>query len=112
MSTSGEEMILNLAAAMNGLEKTAAKKCPECGKKECECKKEEDKEDKEEKAEKEEKEEKAEKKKKSKKKKAAVMEVLNGLSKLASELDALGADEASAAVDDALRTIVSNLKKG
>lgn len=99
----GNEMILELAAALNtGMEKTAAKKDEKCEKCECdpcECDKKEKKDKKDKKEEKKD------------KKKDAVMDILNGLSKLAADLDEAGADEASSLVDDALRVIVNNLQK-
>jgi ABC-type Zn2+ transport system substrate-binding protein/surface adhesin len=104
MTRLGDEMILELAASLGGMEKTAAKK----DEKE---EKEDKKDDKEKKDEKEEKEDKDDKKEDKKdKKKDAVMDVLNGLSKLAADLDEAGADEASSLVDDALRVIVNNLE--
>jgi hypothetical protein len=107
MSRSGDEMMLELAGLLGTLEKTAAKKDDKDEEKD-----EEKKEKAEEKAEKdEEKKEKAEKKKDKKKKKADVMmHVVSSLVKLASELDELGAPEASSLVDDALRVIVKNIE--
>ena len=118
MTRLGDEMILELAASLGGLNKTAAKKdedkdedkkddkkCATCGKKDCPCgcdgdsdKCKCDKKDKDD-------------KKKDDKKKDAVMYVLDGLAKLASELDEAGAEDASSLVDDALKVIVNNLKK-
>lgn len=103
-STMGDEMILNLAARLGAsdLSKTAAKKDDDDKDEKDEDKKDEkDKEDKDDKDEKD----------NGNDKKAAVMDVLNGLSKLASELDEIGADDASAAVDEALRVIVHNIQK-
>lgn len=120
----GDEMILELAAKLQGFDKTAAKKdddkkddkkddkdekkggCPGCDGKlvfgkcyneDCsKCAKKDKKDD--------------DKKDDKKKKDASVMTVLAGLSKLAEELDDVGADDAAAAVDDALRIIVENLQ--
>jgi hypothetical protein len=114
MSRMGDEMILELAASLSaGMEKTAAKKdddkedkkddkkedkkCEKCKCDPCECDKKKEKEDK--------------KEDKKDKKKDAVMDILNGLSKLAADLDEAGAEEASSLVDDALKIIVHNLKK-
>jgi len=105
MSRSGDEMMLELAALMGTLEKTAAKKDD---KKDDKADKE--KEDKkEEKAEKE-KKEKEDKKDKKDKKAEVMMHVVNNLVKLAGELDEIGAEEASSLVDDALRIIVKNIE--
>lgn len=93
MSRATDEIIMDLAEALGGMEKFAAKK--------------EDK--KEEKEEKEEKAEKKEKKEKDKKKAEAVMDIVNSLAKLAGELDEMGAEEASSLVDDALKVIVYNI---
>jgi hypothetical protein len=114
----GDEMILELAASLNaGMEKTAAKKDDDkedkkekkeekckCGKKDCDCgcKGDADKC----KCKKEEKKDKDDKKEK----KDAMMDVLTGLSKLAADLDEVGAEEASSLVDDALKVIVHNLE--
>jgi len=110
MSKSGDEMIMELAASLGGMNKTAAKKDDDKkdekkkeDKKECEkcdgkCKCDEDKKD-----------DKKDKKDKKDDKKEAVMGVLHGLSKLAAELDEVGADDASSLVDEALRVIVQNL---
>lgn len=124
----GNEMILELAGILgaDSLNKTAAKKddgnCDGCGKPSQFCKKDDcGKDDKEDKKDKDDKDDKDEDKKEDKKddkkedkkdddKKEAVMDVLNGLSKLASDLDEMGADDASSAVDDALKIIVQNLK--
>lgn len=125
MSRMGDELIMELAAQLGGFNKCAAKKddddkdekkkdekkedkkCAECGKKDCGCGcdgdtdkckcKAKDKDDK--------------KDKKDDKKKDAVLSVLNGLSKLAGELDEIGAEEASSLVDDALKVIVNNLEE-
>jgi len=106
MSRSGEEMMVELAGLLNNskIVATAAKKddddkkekkeekkeCKKCKCDPCEC----DKKD-----------------KKDKKEAEAVMGVINDLVKLAGDLDALGEDKASAAVDDALKVIVEGLKK-
>ena len=97
MSRSGDEMMLELFNLLNkqGLVSTAAKK--------------DDEEDKDEPKD-DEKDEKEDKKDKDKKKKAVVMGVLNELTKLASELDEAGAEEASSVVDEALRVIVRDLQ--
>jgi hypothetical protein len=94
----GDEMIRELASQLGGLNKTAAKKeedkaCKKCECEPCECAKGKKK---------------SKKSKKSKKKEAA-SEVVSGLYKLANELDEIGADEASALVDDALKVIVKNI---
>lgn len=109
MSRMGDEFILELAASLEaGLNKTAAKKkedkeeekedkeekCPECKCDPCEC----------------EKEEKKDKKKKKDDKKDATLYIVHGLSKLASELDEMGAEEASSLVDDALKVIVQKIQ--
>ena len=112
----GDEFILNLAASLKGFDKTAAKdddKDDKNDKKDKEDKKKKDEEDKKKKDEEDKKKKDEDKKKKDKKddKKASVMEVINGLSKLAGVLDEMGADDASDAVDDALRIIVKNLRK-
>lgn len=88
----GDEMILELAARLGSpdMNKTAAKEDDD----------EKEKKDKEEVKEEEE-----------DKKDACIITVLNGLSKLASELDEMGADDASSAVDEALRIIVQNIQK-
>lgn len=97
MSKSGDEVMFELAKLLNkedGLNKTAEKKekC-ECG--ECEeCLGE-----------------KKEKKPKAKKKKKAFADVLANLVKLAEQLDVSGAKEAASLVDDALKILVSNIKK-
>lgn len=108
-STMGDEMILNLAARLGAsdLSKTAAKKDDDDKDEKDEDKKDEDKKDEKDKEDKDDKDEKDN----GNDKKAAVMDVLNGLSKLASELDEIGADDASAAVDEALRVIVHNIQK-
>lgn len=99
MSRATDEIIMDLAEALGGMEKFAAKK-----------EEKEEKEDKkEEKEEKEEKAEKKEKKEKDKKKAEAVMDIVNSLAKLAGELDEMGAEEASSLVDDALKVIVYNI---
>ena len=106
MTRAGDEMILQLASLLGtDTVKTAAKK-KEDKKEEKEDKKDEKKEEEEEKE-----DDKDEKKKEEKKeKKASVMSsVLKDLVKLASELDELGAEEASDLVDDALRSIVQNI---
>ncbi len=96
MSQSGDEMILGLAAALQGQVKTAAVKCDECGMKDCKCDHECPKCGAV--------ECKCEPKK-------AMVDILQGLTKLAAELDELGAEEAGSAVDDALRIIVRDLGK-
>lgn len=99
MSRSGDEMVLELAALLgNDMVKNAAKD------------NDDKKEDKKEKAEKD-KKEKADKKDDKKKNAFVMVRVLQDLTKLASELDKLGADSASGLVDDALRVIVANLEK-
>ena len=131
MSRMADEMIFELAASLNtGMDKTAAKKddddkddkkggCPECGGKlvfgKCfadpdKCSKSSKKDDKDDKDDKKDKKKDDKKDKAEKKKKEAVMYVLNGLSKLAEDLDGIGADDASSLVDDALRIIVHNLE--
>jgi len=105
MSRAGDEMILELATLLGtDTVKTAAKKDEKKEKKE-----EKEKDEKEDKKEK--KEEKEDKKEDKEKKKASLMAgVLQDLVKLATELDELGAEEASSLVDDALRVIVDNIK--
>jgi hypothetical protein len=101
MSRSGDEMILELASLLNtSTVKTAAKK-------------DEEKEEKKEKKEKaKEKEGKKEKKEDKEEKKASlIMGLVQDLVKLAGELDEAGAEDASALVDDALRSIVDGLEK-
>lgn len=116
MSRSGDEMMLDLYNLLNkqGLTSTAAKE---------DDKGEEDKKSKDEKPEENGKKDDDKKCPKHGKegcppdcpgakkndKKAVVMGVINELTKLASDLDNAGADEASAAVDDALRLIVKDL---
>lgn len=122
MSRMGDELILELAASLGGLNKTAGKdkddkedkkdkkddKCPGCGKPSQFCtKKDCGKEDKKDKKDSKDKKDKKDKKDA---KKEAVMSVISGLSKLAGELDDLGAEEASSLVDDALKVIVQNLE--
>lgn len=101
MSKPDNEFILNLAAKLQGLEKTAAKK----QKDEDGDEKEKDKDDED-----EEKEDKKKKPKKPKKKESNINNILNGLIKIAEELDEMGAEDGSSAVDDALKVIVNNLK--
>jgi len=123
----GNEMILELAAKLGGtadMNKTAAKKDDDDKDKDKDEDKKDDKKD-------DDKDEKGKgcpecegkltfgkcfsddcsKSKKKDKKDAAVMDVLNGLSKLASDLDEMGADDASAAVDEALQVIVRNIQR-
>ena len=113
MSKMGDELILELAASLGGLNKTAAK--DDDDKKDDKKDEKEDKKD--EKEDKKDDDDKKDDKKdddkddKDDKKKEAVMYVLNGLSKLAGELEDLGAEEASNLVDDALQVIVNNVKK-
>lgn len=109
MSRMGEEMILALAASLNGdLNKTAAKKKEDGEDKEDKKDMKEDKKDEKEEKD-EEKEEKKEKKDK-KDKKASTLYIIDGLYKLATELDDMGEEEASSLVDDALRVIVQNIR--
>jgi len=111
MSRAGEEMILELAGLLGtDTVKTAAKKDDD---KEDKKDKKEDKEDKKEDDDKKDKKEDDDKKdgKFEKEKKASIMAgVLQDLVKLATELDELGADEASSLVDDALKVIVETIK--
>ena len=109
MTRAGDEMILQLASLLGtDTVKTAAKK-KEDKKEEKEDKKDEKKEEEEEKEDDKD-EKKKDKKEEKKEKKASVMSsVLKDLVKLASELDELGAEEASDLVDDALRSIVQNI---
>lgn len=114
MSRAGEEMILELASLLNtDTVKTAAKKDDDkddkkpckCGKKDCKCGCEGDSDKckcKKEEAKKDEKKD---------KKASVMMGVLQNLVKLAGELDEMGAEEASGLVDDALKSIVDNLKE-
>jgi outer membrane biosynthesis protein TonB len=119
----GNEMLVELSALLDkyDITKEAAKKDDKEGKEKEKAKKEKEKEkekaekDKE-KAKKEKEKEKAkkekEKKDSKKKKKGEIMvDVLEGLSKLATELDSIGAEEASGLVDDALRIIVKNMEQ-
>lgn len=102
MSRAGEEMMLELHQLLNkqGLVSTAAKKDDD-----------DKKDEKKEEAKKEEEDKKDEKKEDKKDKKASVMMgVIQDLVKLAEELDDAGAEEASLAVDDALKTIVDSLE--
>lgn len=111
MSRSGDEMMLELHNLLNkqGLVSTAAKKDDD---------KEDKKDDKDEKdlppfmkKKEDDKDEKKDKKDDDKKKKkAVVLGVLHELTKLASELDEAGADDASSAVDEALRVIVRDIQ--
>ena len=103
MSRSGDEMILQLASLLStSTVKTAAKKDEE---------KEDKKEDKKEEA-KEKKDKKKDKKEEKEEKKASlIMGLVQDLVKLAGDLDDAGAEEASALVDDALRSIVDGLEK-
>lgn len=106
MSRAGEEMVLELATLLdNPVMKTAAKDDEKDEKKED--KKEEDKKEEKKEDEKDEKEEKKEDKKEA----SVMVRVLQDLVKLASELDEIGADDASGLVDDALKVIVDNLEK-
>jgi hypothetical protein len=120
MSRTGNEMINELSKLLGSeMVKTAAEK--EDKKEEKEKAKEEKEEAKaeekaakeEEKAEKKEEKEKGKKDKKDKKKKKAevMMGVINDLVKLANELDASGADDASGLVDDAIKVIMENIEK-
>jgi len=121
MSRMGDEMVAELSKLLgNGLDKTAAKKekedekCEECGKEPCKCKEMAKKEKDKAKADKEKEKEKADKAKAKAKKKKKKAEVLAGvvgeLVKLADELDAAGAPEASGLVDEALNVLVTNLE--
>jgi hypothetical protein len=103
MSRNSDEIVMELAAALGGMEKLAAKK------EEKEEPKKDKKEEKEEKKE-DKKDKKEEKDEKDKKKAKALMEIVNGLAKLASELDEMGAEDASSLVDDALKVIVYNIE--
>lgn len=105
---------MELATALGGLEKFATKKEDKEDKKVKE-EDEEDKEDEEDEEEEdknkdEEKEDKEEDEKEEKKAKA-IMEIVHGLSKLANDLDEVGANEASSLVDDALKVIVYNIEQ-
>lgn len=116
MSRSGDEMMLALAGLLNKQDAkvvTAAKKDDDKDdkKEEKDDKKDDKEDDKDEKKEEDKKDKKDDKEDKKDKKASVLMGVLNQLTKLASELDDAGADEASAVVDAALRTIVKDLKK-
>ena len=117
MSRAGEEMILALSSLLNtDVVKTAAKKDDDKkeekkegkkdDKKPCKCGDKDCKECKDDK-----KEEKKKDEKKGKDKESAVLNVLNNLTKLAGELDNVGADEASGLVDEALKIIVDSIGK-
>jgi len=111
MSKNSDEIVMELAAALGRMEKTAAKK-EEKEEKDEKKEKKEEKEVKKDEDKKEKEDKKDEKKDKEDKKKAkAVMSIVHGLAKLAGELDELGADEASSLVDDALKVIVYNVDK-
>jgi len=111
MSRSGDEMMLELHNLLSkqGLMVTAAKEDDEKDDDKDDkklppfMKKKDDKEDKKDKK-------KEDKKDDKKKKKAVVLGVLQELTKLATELDEAGADDASSAVDEALRVIVRDLQ--
>lgn len=109
MTRSGDEMMLELHNLLNkqGLFSTASKKEDDKDDEEEDKKGKEDK-DKKDKDDKNEKEK--DKKEEGDKKKATIMTVLNELTKLASELDKAGADDASSAVDEAMRAIVKNIE--
>jgi len=107
MSKSGEEMIQGLASLLDkNLAKTAAKKDDKkdkpckCGKKDCGCGCKGDAE-----------KCKCKGDKKTEKKSSVMVGVLRHLVKLASELDDIGADEASSLVDSALKVIVKNIER-